>query len=193
MAIINEFKSVLSVKTSTAKQSNSTLSLTPEVENVPSSGDVIITLYQNSAEPNRLDKTKYLKDIGKIFGTFREPTSLTNPTITIQQDGVPTFNYIYIPTFNRYYYVTEITSLRKGLWQIDCTVDVLMSYKDAIRECPARVERNQYIFNDLIPDNRRIVECGSNIIDTQISNTVFNQSGNYQFVMNGYKINAVIG
>lgn len=152
-----------------------------------------INIYQNSSEPNRLDKTSYLKSVGTLNGTFREPTSLTNPTITIQQDGVPTFNYIYIPTFNRYYYVTEITSLRKGLWQIDCTVDVLMSYKDAIRECPARVERNQYIFNDLIPDNRRIVECGSSIIDTQISNTVFNQSGNYQFVMNGYKINAVIG
>lgn len=154
---------------------------------------VNILLYKNSSEPNRLDKTPYLKSVGTLNGTFREPTSLTSPTITIQQDAVPTFNYIYISSFNRYYYVTEITSLRKGLWQIDCTVDVLMSYKDAIRNCPARVERNQYIFNDLIPDNRRVVRCGSNITDNQIGNTVFNQTGNYQFVMNGYKINASIG
>lgn len=159
----------------------------------PLDTNLSINIYQNSSEPNRLDKTAYLKSVGTLNGTFREPTSLTNPTITIQQDDVPTFNYIYISAFNRYYYVTEIVSIRRGLWQIDCTVDVLMSYKDAIRECPARVERNQYIFNDLIPDNRRIVECGSNITDNQISNTVFNQTGNYQFVMNGYKINAVVG
>lgn len=161
--------------------------------NVWSTEIIKITTYKNSSEPNRLDKTSYLTAVGPLYGTFREPTSLTAPSITIQQDAVPTFNYIYIPTFNRYYYVTEITSIRKGLWQIDCTVDVLMSYKDAIMNCRARVERNEYDYNDNIPDDRRIVESGSIITDNQISNTVFNTTGNYQYVMNGYKLNAVVG
>lgn len=156
-------------------------------------GEIVITLYQNSSEQNRLDKTDYLKSTGTLNGAFRELTSVTSPSITIEMEGVPTFNYIHIPNFNRYYYVTEITNIRKNIWQIDCTVDVLMSYKDAIVKCPARVERNQYEYNVNIPDNRRIVECGSEITDVQVTNNVFNTTGNYQFVMNGYKLNAVIG
>lgn len=155
------------------------------------SGDKKINLYQNTAEQNRLDKTDYLKSVGTLNGTFREPTSVTSPSISIEMDGVPTFNYIYIPNFNRYYYVTEITNLRKNVWQIDCTVDVLMSYKDAIRKCPARVERNQYEFNRLIQDDRRIVNTGSVIEDNEIENEVFLKNGtvnDYQFVMNGYKL-----
>lgn len=150
-----------------------------------------LNIYQNTAEQNRVDKTDYLKSVGTLNGTFREPTSVTSPSITIEMDGVPTFNYIYIPNFNRYYYVTEITNLRKNVWQIDCTVDVLMSYKDAIRKCPARVERNQYEFNRLIQDDRRIVNTGSVIEDNEIENEVFMKNGtvnDYQFVMNGYKL-----
>lgn len=168
--------------------------LTEEIPTPPTpAGEIVITLYQNSSEQNRLDKTDYLKSTGTLNGTFREPTSVTSPSITIEMEGVPTFNYIHIPNFNRYYYVTEITNIRKNIWQIDCTVDVLMSYKDAIVKCPARVERNQYEYNVNIPDNRRIVECGSEITDVQVTNNVFNTTGNYQFVMNGYKLNAVIG
>lgn len=150
-----------------------------------------LNIYQNTAEQNRLDKTDYLKSVGTLNGTFREPTSVTSPSITIEMDGVPAFNYIYIPNFNRYYYVTEITNLRTNAWQIDCTVDVLMSYKDAIRKCPARVERNQYEFNRFIQDDRRIVNTGSVIEDNEIENEVFMKNGtvnDYQFVMNGYKI-----
>lgn len=150
-----------------------------------------LNIYQNTAEQNRVDKTDYLKSVGTLNGTFREPTSVTSPSITIEMDGLPTFNYIYIPNFNRYYYVTEITNIRNSVWQIDCTVDVLMSYKDAIRKCPARVERNQYEFNRFIQDDRRIVNTGSVIEDNEIENDVFMKNGtvnDYQFVMNGYKL-----
>lgn len=194
MAIVNETKSVLTVKKSTAKYIGSnTIHLTPEAESVPNEGDIILTLYQNTAEQNRLDKTDYLTEVGTIYGTFREPTSITDPSITIESGSVPNFNYVYIDSFKRYYYVTNITSIRKNLWQIDMSVDVLMSYKDAILQCPARVERNQFDYNSQLPDNRRIVECGSEITDTQISNTAFNQTGEYQYVMNGYKLDAVVG
>lgn len=43
-----------------------------------------------------------------------------------------TYNYCYISEFGRYYFINNITSVRNGLWKIDCSVDVLMSYKTSI-------------------------------------------------------------
>ena len=73
-------------------------------------GSQEFTLYKNSAEMHRVDKSAYLELVGTVSGVFRDETSITNISITIQYDTVIDFNYVYIPAFNRYYYVTDITS-----------------------------------------------------------------------------------
>lgn len=41
-------------------------------------------------------------------------------------------NYVYIPDFGRYYFVTDIEIKNNGLFRISLKEDVLMSYKDVL-------------------------------------------------------------
>lgn len=66
---------------------------------------------------------------------LKDDTSTSRPSIEIKWDGTSTapasYNYCYIPAFNRYYWVDAWTySDRK--WIAACTVDVLATYKTEI-------------------------------------------------------------
>lgn len=112
-----------------------------------------INLYQNKAEINRVDKTDYLVSVGSISGYLREESSLIEPKLIIEYEEVPNFNYVYIPKFNRYYFVQEITSVRTRLFRITLKCDVLMSYKEKILNLNCYIARNEYEFNLNIQDD----------------------------------------
>lgn len=62
---------------------------------------------------------------------LKEETSLVTPTF-ILQGGRPSCNYVYAPTFQRYYWVTDITSIHNDIWSISCRVDAMASYRSFI-------------------------------------------------------------
>ena len=111
-----------------------------------------INLYQNSSENNRIDKTEYLTSVGEIEGYLRQETNIINPTIVIEYNKVIDFNYIYISTFNRYYFVNGVSSVRTNLWRIELLVDVLMTYKDTILNYECFVARNENTYDAYIED-----------------------------------------
>lgn len=90
-----------------------------------------ITLYVTNSEIERLDKT--LSNATVISGSLKSECSIINPKIIIQYLNPSQFNYCYIPSFNRYYYISNITSIRTNLWLIECSVDVLMSFNTQIK------------------------------------------------------------
>ena len=104
-----------------------------------------IYLYNMVDELNVINKT--LSSQLELDCTLRDSCNLLDPSIYIKKtnaDGgsaIPTYNYAYIPEFNRYYFITDITSVNNLLWRIDMHVDVLMSYKDSIYNTKAIVER----------------------------------------------------
>ena len=56
-----------------------------------------------------------------------------NPSIRIESaDNISAYNYAYISEFGRYYYITDIVSVRTNCWVVSLRCDVLMSYKDEI-------------------------------------------------------------
>lgn len=131
----------------------------------PPVGQFSINLYINTAEPARVDKTDHLSGLGTINGTLREATDIINPIIMIEYEGLPTFNYISIEAFSRYYYVRNIVSVYNNLWAIECECDVLMSYKDYIYDLECLIKRQQniyncvnakYMYDELIPMNNKI-------------------------------------
>ena len=97
-----------------------------------------IIFYNMTGEKTLLDKTKVLKNATTISGELKTSSSMITPSIIIEKQAVPTWNYCFISSFNRYYFIREITSVNNRLWQIDMTVDVLMTYKDEIRGINAR-------------------------------------------------------
>lgn len=86
-----------------------------------------IVLYVTGSEKNAI--TKQLQNGIELSGTLRNESSVINPSILIQIDNPSQYNYCFIPDFNRYYFITDIVSVRNNLWRINMSVDVLMSYQ----------------------------------------------------------------
>lgn len=89
-----------------------------------------ISLFVNSSERQAINKI--LSSGISLLGSLRSETSVINPSILIEHNNPSSFNYCYISDFNRYYFITNITSVRTNLWRIDCAIDVLMSFKEQI-------------------------------------------------------------
>lgn len=116
-----------------------------------------ITFYHNTSENNRVDKSSFLDESTKltIQGTLRDECSIMNPVIMIEYTATATFmyNYCLIPYFNRYYYINNITCVRNGLYRLELSVDVLMTYKTDILQQKAVISRQENEYNLYLPDN----------------------------------------
>lgn len=64
-------------------------------------------------------------------------------------DVVLTANYARISAFNRYYFITDIISVRRNIWQLELQVDVLMTYKKDFLKLKGFIDRNenQYVMD----------------------------------------------
>lgn len=89
-----------------------------------------ITLYTNSSERQAINKT--LSNGYQLTGSLRNESSVINPSILIEIDNPSYYNYAYISEFNRYYFITDMISVRTNLWRINMSVDVLMSFASDI-------------------------------------------------------------
>lgn len=90
-----------------------------------------ITLYVNKSEKNKIGKN--LTNDLSISGTLRDTTNIINPIILVELNEISNYNYCHIPNFNRYYFITDITVIRTGLYAISLLVDVLESFKTDIK------------------------------------------------------------
>lgn len=142
-----------------------------------------LIFYSCSCENVVVDKTQYLEQVATFNGTLKDSASIINPIITVEfnnkdkkklvvednnipiiannmyivysiSDLVKRVNYVYIEDFNRYYYIDDIISISRDLWEISMSVDVLMSYKDIILQQKALVARNEFEFDDMLIDNQ---------------------------------------
>lgn len=112
-----------------------------------------VTLYTNMSATNVV--TKNLVSIMDLTGNLRSGASVLDPVILFQEETsliAPKCNYLYIPSFGRYYYVTNIISTHKGICEVHCHVDVLMSYSDQIKRQIAVVARQEGKYNLMLDD-----------------------------------------
>ena len=124
-----------------------------------------ISLYKTNSEKNVVYKT-LTNEVNFSDVTFKNPTELLNPVITLSTAiDVESYNYCYIPEFNRYYYISNITSVVNGLWTINLSVDVLMSFKQYFTNFDVILKRSQTEYNKYINDGE-IVTAADNIIST---------------------------
>lgn len=200
MARVIQYGTTIRVLEANANQVNNTVFLLTEDAPLPPQppspeGSFTVMLYKNSSENERVDKTDYLTAVESVMCVLRDECSIVNPELILALNRVPDFNYVYIPIFKRYYYVTNFVSIRKDLWSISLSVDVLMTYKEGIYKTQAFIERNEYDFNPLLVDKKRIIEDGIDVEVNTIENEVMSDpfiqpSAGIRYVMNGYKIDS---
>lgn len=111
-----------------------------------------ISFYVNSSEKNKVDKTLTL--ITTISGVLKESTSIIDPVIVIEGylTAFTGCNYMQIETFGRSYFVNNIRSISNGLIEISAHVDVLSTYKNAIRKNQAILRKQQNSWNLYLND-----------------------------------------
>ena len=108
----------------------------------------LITYLQNS-ENGKLDKT--LAEVGTILGTFNQAIGLK--TIDVDITGYARdFNYVWIPTLRRYYYVDSVDLISADVTRLHLKEDVLMSWKSLIRSQTAFIERQENVYDDDLVD-----------------------------------------
>lgn len=100
----------------------------------------------------RTNSTK-LPSGGQEFGIdLKSPCNIIDPEIKIATQSDPTgYNYCYLPTFSRYYWVKNWTYV-DGLWNASLTVDTLASYRDQIGHSTEYVVRSSAKYNGTISD-----------------------------------------
>ena len=93
-----------------------------------------IVLGTISDEKNKLNKT--FNNQATYTGTLKQETSVIHPSVILEATNLSGCNYMYISEFGRYYFITDVVSVRNNLWRVDGKVDVLMSFKSGIETCP---------------------------------------------------------
>ena len=118
-----------------------------------------VIIYQNLSEGNVVDKN--LRELIQVTGTLREGTSVLNPSIVIESSevGIISANYIYIAEWGRYYFVNEILNIRNNVWSFSCHVDVLMTYRNTIRQQSAIIARQEFLYNLYLDDDKFLVNA----------------------------------
>ena len=102
-----------------------------------------IIFYTTDSERERV--RKILNNETSVSGTLRNETDIINPTILISDINITDKNYCYIPDFNRYYYIQDITLLNNNLYQVTCQVDVLMSYANDIYDLITIIDKQESV------------------------------------------------
>ena len=89
-----------------------------------------IILYNNKSPKNKIGKT--LTNPNTITGSLRGETSISNIQMLLNIVDLNPYNYMYVADFGKYYFITNIISVRTGLWLVTASIDVLESYTSEI-------------------------------------------------------------
>lgn len=95
-------------------------------------GIMHIYFYNWAGSPNVINKNLSAEPNLSLEGVLREECSIEEPSILIQSDPRGQ-NYVYIPEFSRYYFITDITAERNNAYRVELHVDVLQSFASQIK------------------------------------------------------------
>ena len=104
-------------------------------------------------------------------------TSLLTPVVACRFANiadVAKFNYVKIPQFNRYYFITNVTFKSGGICEISLKVDVLMSAKSDILASSQIIERQQHKRNPMLIDPLYPVGCDNSYAYGYCQNKLIN-------------------
>lgn len=140
-----------------------------------------ITLYKYDGEKNRMQKT--LSDGETIQINFNRNYDVIHPIIKLSIFN-NTYNYCYIESMNRYYFIDSVDIVRAGLYELHLSLDVLQTYKDEILKQSGTVTESKtsnYMNGANIPVDSKPLYKEYDFTDN------FNHNGVYVMIVSGYK------
>ena len=116
-----------------------------------------VLAYTNLADNRQANKRYHLIELGGAYCEVKGESSIISPTFTlsgISDSVVARMNYIYIPDWQRFYYVTDIKTELGKHYTIECYVDAIMSFYPQIKSLSCFVRRQKNKYNNYIPDTK---------------------------------------
>lgn len=111
------------------------------------------TFYENKSDERYLNKiitSKY----SNIPIEVLTPTNVVSPSLKVSSGLIgQNVNYLYISDIERYYYIRN-WNMENGYIQLDCEVDVLMSFKSSIQNQNVIVSRQRDYYDRYLEDDK---------------------------------------
>lgn len=121
---------------------------------------MLLKLYNTNSETNRINKV--LTDETEFDVRLKDKSSVVNPVLVLKSETYINFNYAYIPKFQRYYFVDDISVFPNKMYLLTLRCDVLTSFKDDILKSYARIveqtNSNAYYDSNLKSEVRKEVD-----------------------------------
>lgn len=147
-----------------------------------------ISLFNCTAERNRVDKTNFITNRWSVNGTLRSESSIIDPIIVLEKTNpvASYYNYMYIDEFKRWYFINDIVSKRNKVWEIHAHVDVLYTWRTEIGNMECVIDKTED-FNDAnlyFDDGSYVLDARTNVHLKEFPNG-FNESGEYILICAG--------
>ena len=124
-----------------------------DLVDIEEEGKTTIILHRLNDERDHINKN--LINVGVLFGNFKAPLGIKDIQIDIENYQIEeTYNYVYIPSLKRYYYVVDIQLMNNKFTRLILKEDVLMSWKDLIKLQKAYVTRYGGLSLNILHDDR---------------------------------------
>ena len=118
-------------------------------------GKTALICYKQNSDNHELTKT--LTYIDTMMGIFNHSIAIKNINIDVN-NYANNFNYVWIPTLKRYYYVDSVEFISANITRLHLKEDVLMSWEKLIKSQSAFVSRYQSSVQTKLVDNRLPLE-----------------------------------
>lgn len=136
-----------------------------------------LVLYKNISSDNTLNK---VLTNGTVFNiNLKRETDILNPDLfLVKLTGVDynDFNYAEIVELKRFYFINSITMVNASLFKLECSTDVLETYKTEILTSEASFKKSIQVGDygevDLKTSTKKLIEFFDSDLELEPSNDV---------------------
>ena len=115
---------------------------------------------------------------------LKDDTSLENPVFIIS-GNIYTWAYCYLPSFSRYYFITDLISISRNQYEIHARIDAAASFRAFILNYTAYVERAASAYDVMVPDG--LLSSQQDVISKSVagSNSGLDENGLFVVPVSG--------
>ena len=122
-------------------------------------GMIKIKTFVYNGKPNKVNKT--LQENDEYTGVLNATFNILSPVVRFRTRTPVNFNYVYIESLNRYYFVSE-KQQEGDICTVRLNVDVLFTYKDIILNSTGTLTKGENV-NEYLSNRSNVVDVRPNI------------------------------
>lgn len=112
-----------------------------------------VIFYNNKNPLDKVRKSSGLVQTDEVNNAILlDDSTLKSPVIRVARDKHHRANYLHIPAFGRWYFITSVEKLNDGTDVLHLACDVLYSWKDDILASTQFILRQQNVYNAMLID-----------------------------------------